>query len=149
MSNYPAAPGTPSASGAAWAPNGCGSGILSEFYASGGLYIFGSLPGTADFSGDPETPVKGNPSIDFGAFCNAHDYCYAAGLLSRAQRDSNFEDDMSVFCETSSAPADCQDYAGKYSIAVSYAGGTAYDDVQAAKKCSAWGNAMKANGCAQ
>ncbi len=150
MSTYPASPGLPSASGASWAPNDCGSGPFGTALGATALaYLssWGYLLGHPRFSGDMERPVKDNPSIDFGAYCNDHDHCYAAGVQAKRSCDTAFGTAMHDFCDVSTAPDDCNAYATLYHGTVVAAGQSAYDDAQAAKKCSAWGNAMKANGC--
>lgn len=142
-SNYPASPGIPSASGAQWAGNGCGSGAMSTAFAS--LALYARYPGL--YSGDLNKPIKGNPSIDFTSSCNKHDELYTSGA-SKSFADSAFGRRLTNIC--TSAPSDggiCLAFKDSYVSAVQNHGDSAYAADQQQLACSAWGSSMKKSGC--
>jgi hypothetical protein len=144
VTTYPPAPGIPSASGATWAGNGCGSSPWSS--AWGSTYLrpkYGSK-----YSGDLNEPVAGNPSIDFTGYCNTHDSCYTSfSLGGQPGCDKHFGDAIDGFCNQSSDKADCTAFASDYEAAVKQYGKSAYDSDQAQLSCAEWGDAMKTDGC--
>jgi hypothetical protein len=143
-SNYPASPGIPSASGAEWAGNGCGSGPMSTAFASMGLEIL--HPGL--YSGDLNKPVKGNPSIDFTSSCNKHDELYTSGV-SKSFADSVLRTRLSNVCSHALGDGDtCLAFRDTYVSTVQSHGGSAYAADQQQLACSAWGDSMKKSGCA-
>ncbi|MBD3815800.1 MAG: hypothetical protein IE913_04995 [Halothiobacillus sp.] len=143
-SNYPASPGIRSASGAAWAGNGCGAGPMSSAFAS--VVLKGMHFST--YSGDLNKPVKGNPSIDFTAICNIHDQGYTSvGTKERA--DSSFDLQLKSLCAAAGSDGSlCQSFANNYVYAVKNLGNSAYEEDQKQLACSAWGDSMKKSGCA-
>lgn len=140
--NYPAAPRIRSASGAAWAGNGCGAGPWTTALGTGYLTVL--LPGV--FSGDLNRPVQGNPSIDFTAFCNGHDRGYTS-FASKQTVDQRFADALHSFCQGSTDQQLCNGFASTYVKAVQKYGVSAYAEDQAQLKCAAWGDSMKKNQC--
>jgi len=141
-SNFPAAPGMPSASGARWAGNGCGSTPWTTALAAG--FLSQELPGL--FSGDLNRPVAGNPSIDFALICNEHDANYTRPM-TRLDADNKFRDDLAGFCTSSTDPTLCQVFANVYVQAVGRFGQSAYEADQAQLRCSSWGNILRASEC--
>ncbi|MEO9079057.1 MAG: hypothetical protein ABI268_07055 [Rhodanobacter sp.] len=142
-SNYPASPGIPSASGAQWAGNGCGSGPLSSLFAS---FLLKDLSG-GTYSGDLNKPVKYNPSIDFTSICSDHDRNYTSGG-TKEFADSRFKRQLESLCNAAlSDGASCMSFKGKYVSVVKNMGGSACADDQKQLACSAWGASMKKSGC--
>jgi hypothetical protein len=142
VTNYPAAPGVSSASGAIWAGNGCGADPWSTAFAAGTLLVM--LPGV--FSGDLNKPVQNNPSIDFTAICNNHDQGYTSSL-PKGIVDNQFNKALTSFCNTSTNAQLCQGFAAAYTSAVDTYGKGAYAEDQAQLACAAWGSAMKGSKC--
>lgn len=142
VGTFPAAPGIPSASGAAWSGNGCGAAPWSTALASGYLTVM--LPGV--YSGDINRPVKDNPSIDFTSYCNRHDQDYTSRVY-KATADDNFRVRLSNFCSSSTNQSLCDGFASTYVQAVQKYGDGAYQDDQAQLICASWGYAMKQSGC--
>ncbi len=143
-SNYPASPGIPSASGAHWAGNGCGSGAMSTAFASA---ILARLDAET-YSKDLNKPVKYNPSIDFTSICSEHDGNYTNGR-TKDFADSRFQSQLEALC--GAAPSDagsCMSFKSTYVWAVKTLGESAYEDGQKQQACSAWGDSMKKSGCA-
>lgn len=143
-SNYPASPGIPSASGAAWAGNGCGASPLSSAFASIAL----SVLYRDRYSGDLDKPVKGDPSIDFTDSCNMHDSAYTGPLL-KSTADRIFQSSLEGACL--GAPgnrSECYAFAQAYVDAVETSmGSSAYEEDQQQLACSVWGTSLKQSGC--
>ena len=140
--NFPAAPGMTSASGARWAGNGCGSTPWSTALADGVLSEL--WPGR--YSGDINRPVAGNPSIDFALICNEHDANYTRPMLKDVA-DRLFSEQLQSFCRGSTDQATCQSFAGAYSTVVRNFGQTAYNEDQAQLRCASWGNILRSSEC--
>lgn len=142
-SNYPASPGIPSARGAEWAGNGCGTGPFATAFLSA---ILARLdPQT--YSNDLNKPVKNNPSIDFTGICNEHDSNYTSAG-TKAFADHRFERQLEAMCNA--GPGDvgsCMSFKSTYVWTVETVGKSAYDADQAQLACSAWGDSMKKSGC--
>ncbi|MEO8809143.1 MAG: hypothetical protein ABI386_02705 [Rhodanobacter sp.] len=143
ISNYPAAPGIPSASGAEWAGNGCGTGPFTSAFVSAAL----ELANLNTYSGDLNKPVKGNPSIDFTSICSEHDEHYTSGV-TKAFADRGFQTRLNALCVgASSGGAACSTFANIYVNSVKNLGASAYEADQAQLRCAAWGDSMKKSGC--
>ena len=144
ITTYPPAPNIPSASGAIFSGNGCGSGIWSNVFASIGLNVkYGGR-----YSGDLNAPVAGNKSIDFTSSCMKHDSCYSGSFPGKNGCDTQFMNNLEHgLCDGSTDKNSCYDFAMDYVDAVTYHGDAAYAEDQENLRCAAWGYSMKQNQC--
>ncbi|MEO8746248.1 MAG: hypothetical protein ABI379_01100 [Rhodanobacter sp.] len=142
-SNYPASPGIPSASGAVWAGNGCGTGPFATAFLSA---ILARLdPQT--YSKDLNKPVKNNPSIDFTSICSEHDGNYTSSR-TKSYADARFESHLEGLCAAAlSDVTSCMSFKSTYVWTVKTLGTSAYEADQQQLVCSVWGDSMKQSGC--
>jgi len=127
-----------------WQPNGCGTGGLSNWFASSVL----SVISTEAYSGDFNAPF---PGVSFLGSCNEHDRCWGAGG-DRATCDTAFQGSMLNACGAAAAggaQSTCIGFAGIYHGAVTTtdASNAAYAASLAQHACAAWTYDMNLNGC--
>ena len=137
--NPPSTPGLE----AGWAPNGCGTGGVSNFLVATALELgFGD-----NYSGNSDAPY----AVSFKPSCDAHDACWGVAG-NRSTCDDNFDRSMRDACSAlyaASSRTICNGFAGAYFGAVSASdiGNANYAHSVAARECALWAHDMKANQC--
>ncbi len=143
FSSPPASPGITVAGQAPYEPNGCGTGVFTNWLLDKILEISHGQ----SYSGDLNEPYEG---VSFRAACNAHDVCWASGG-DRGQCDLAFQASTWSACSAVADPnGTCRGWSSSYHGAVSNtnASHSAYETSTENRQCALWAMDMRENGCA-
>ena len=144
MSSPPSVPGFD----AGWRPNGCGTGPMSNFFASAMMDVIF----VDHFTGNLDAPFESQDvgQISFLSSCNNHDRCWASGY-DRPNCDQSFRNDLFTQCAAITSPGEyntCTGMASAYFAAVASDAATPhYQQADAQASCAAWVHYMNENGC--